>query len=248
MSDRRRIPLTDLTTDVHSCDPEVRLRMLGRVPLFADLSASELTQVDRRFRAFGFEANEAIYRAGEPARRMYVVATGAAKAIRPGAEGRKTLLDLCGPGDFLGAVPALGEEVYPDWAWALSPSCLLGVDAEEYTAIMEQFPAVAMATLKGVSRRLSEAQRAVHLLAGAPLEQRLAAIVLLLADKAGRPWEGGTLLDVPLSREDLASMAGAATESISRLLSRWRRQGLVDSGRRWIAVRDRAALAALRDG
>lgn len=247
MTQRRRIPLSSLNAEAHVCTPAVRLHMLGRVPLFAGLNPHELAQVDRRCRAHGFEAGSTIYRVGDAATTLYVVATGAAKTIRPGEDGRETLLDLCGPGDFLGAVPALGEEFYPDWAWALTPSCLLGIDAAAYTEIMEEFPAVAMATLKGVSRRLSESQRAVHLLAGAPLEQRLAATLLLLAEKVGRPWEGGTLLDVPLSREDLAAMAGAATESVSRLLSRWRRQGLVDAGRRWIAVQDGPGLEALRD-
>ncbi len=248
MSERRRNPLTNPTPDPHLCSPDMRLRMLGRVPMFADLDSDDLAQVDRHCRAYAFEAGAAIYRAGAPANRMYVVATGAAKTIRPGKDGREVLLDLCGPGDFLGAVPALGQEIHAEWAWALTPSCLLGLDAAEYTAIMEEFPSVAMATLKGVSRRLTQAQHAVHLLAGAPLEQRLAATLLLLVDKLGRPWEGGTLLDVPLTREDLAAMTGAATESVSRLLSGWRRLGVIDSGRRWIAVRDLPALAALRDG
>ena len=121
------------------------------------------------------------------------------------------------------------------------------LSADDFDAIMERFPAVARATLRGVSRRLSQAQQAVHLLAGEPLEQRLAAMLLLIADKMGRPWDGGILLDVPLTREDLASMTGAAPESVSRLLSGWRREGLIDSGRRWIAVRDLKALHALRD-
>lgn len=173
---------------------------------------------------------------------------GRSGATRLSADGRETLLDLLGPGDFLGALPALGQEKYSDSAWTLTPACLLGLEAHAYTAIMEQFPSVAMATLKGVSRRLTESQQAVHLLSGAPLEQRLAATLLLLAAKVGEPWDGATLLQVPLSRDDLAAMTGAATESVSRLLSAWRRQGLIETGRRWIAIRDRAALADLRDG
>jgi len=221
--------------------------MLARVPLFADLDVHDIAQVDQRCQAHAFAAGAVVYHAGASATRMYVVATGAVKAVRPALDGRETILDLCAPGDFLGAVPALGEDVYSDTAWAVSASCLLGLEAHDFDAIMERFPAVARATLRGVSRRLSQAQQAVHLLAGAPLEQRLAAMLLLIADKMGRPWKGGTLLDVPLTREDLASMTGAAPESVSRLLSGWRREGLIDSGRRWIAVRDPKALHALRD-
>ncbi len=177
------------TADPHVCTPGVRLRMLARVPLFADLDVHDIAQVDRRCQAHAFEAGAVVYHAGASATRMYVVATGGAvKAVRPALDGRETILDLCAPGDFLGAVPALGEDVYSDTAWAVSASCLLGLEAHDFDAIMERFPAVARATLRGgVSRRLSQAQQAVHLLAGAPLEQRLAAMLLLIADKMGRP-------------------------------------------------------------
>lgn len=221
--------------------------MLSRAPLFAGLTHRELAEVDRRCHVHGFVAGEAVYHAGSPANRVYVVASGAVKTVRPGSDGRETVLDLCGPGDPLGAVPELGEDRHADSAWTLTPSCLLGLSSQEYAQLMEDIPAVALATLKAVSRRLSESRQAVHLLAGAPLPQRLAAMLLLLADKVGREWEDGVLIDVPLARDDLASMAGAATESVSRLLSAWKRAGLIDSGRRWIAIEDDVALRALRD-
>ena len=83
---------------------------------------------------------------------------------------------------------------------------------------------------------------------GDPGDFRLAAILLVLAGKVGKPWNGATLLDVPLAREDLAAMAGAATESVSRLLSQWQREGAIEAGRRWVAVADAARLRQLRDG
>ena len=248
MEPRRKMPVTFPVANPHVCTPAVRLSVLGQVPLFTGLSADELAQVDRRCRAHGFAAGEAIYHIGDAASRLYVVATGTVKATRFNVDGRETLLDVLGPGDFLGALPALGQVQYTDSAWTLTPACLLGLDAGEFTTIMEEFPAVAMATLKGVSRRLTESQEAVHLLSGAPLEQRLAATLLLLAAKVGEPWDGATLLQMPLSRDNLAAMTGAATESVSRLLSSWRRRGLVETGRRWVAIRDHAALAVLRDG
>ena len=177
-----------------------------------------------------------------------VVATGAVKTTRLAADGRESLIDLLTPGDFFGALPALGQKHYADSATTLTPACLLGLDASEYDAVMHEIPQVAVATLKGVAHRLTQSQQAIHMLAGAPLEQRLAAILLVLAGKVGKPWNGATLLDVPLAREDLAAMAGAATESVSRLLSQWQREGAIEAGRRWVAVADAARLRQLRDG
>lgn len=244
---RRRTPLDFPAAEAHTCTHDVRRRMLARVPLFAALTPAELAEVDRRCRAQAYDTGEAVHHAGTPATGFFVVATGAVKVTRPALDGRETLLELCGPGDFLGAVPALGEETYSDSGWAIAPSCLLTLGTDDFSTIMADHPSVALAALHGVSRRLSNAQRAVHLLSGAPLEQRLAATLLALAEKVGRPWEGITLLHVPLTREDLAGMTGAASESVSRVLSAWRRSGHLESGRGWVAVRDADALERIRD-
>jgi len=59
------------------------------------------------------------------------------------------------------------------------------------------------------------------------------------------PRREGLLLDVPLTRADLAAMAGTTTETVSRVLSRWRADGLITSGRAWVALVDREAIAGL---
>lgn len=67
----------------------------------------------------------------------------------------------------------------------------------------------------------------------------------MLADKLGEKRDESILLQLPLTREDLASMTGTTTESVSRTLSKWRRAGLIETGRRWTSLKDRDALAAL---
>lgn len=248
MTPRRRTPVLLPLAEPHLCTPAVRLQALGKVPLFEGLDESELAVVDALCRTQDFVTGEAVYHVGEAANHVYVVVSGLVKTIRSNADGHETLLDIHSTGDFLGALPALGPHEYTDTAWAMTPICLLDLGADAFETVMQQFPSVARATLRDVSRRLTESQETVHLLAGASLEQRLASTLLLLAAKSGEPWEGGTLVQIPLSRDDLAAMTGAASESLSRLLSTWRRDGIIDTGRRWIAICDAEALERLRDG
>ena len=140
---------------------------------------------------------------------------------------------------------ALGHTTYPDTALALTVSCVLRISAADLRAVMNRHPAVALAVLDEVSHRLEEAQQSVRRLSGGTVEQRVAASLLVLADKLGEPRGGSILLQLPLTREDLAAMTGTTTESISRTLSKWRRAGLIETGRRWISLTDRAALAAI---
>lgn len=231
------------------CTPSVRFSVVAQQRLFASLGPTELAEIDRRCRAQWFDAGEAVYHDGAPADRIFFVAVGLVKLSHATADGRDIVSGLCGRGDFLGALPALGQEAYAESAWAMTSVCLLRLGAKDFAAILERYPSVALAALKGVSHNLTQAQSAVHLLSGAvPLERRLAATLVWLADKVGEPWDGATLLQMPLTRDDLAAIAGATPESVSRLLGSWRRAGLISSGRRWIALRDIPALVALRDG
>ncbi len=248
MNTRRHIPLSMPNPDPQACSLAMRIAVCQRVPLFADLDAQQLAQVNRHCQARNFDAGARIYVEGDAATHLYVVAIGAVKTTRLAADGRESLIDLLTPGDFFGALPALGQRRYVDSATALTPACLLGLDAPEYDAVMREIPQVAVATLKGVAQRLTQSQQSIHMLAGAPLGQRLAALLLVLADKVGKDRGNALLLDVPLAREDLAAMAGAATESVSRLLSQWQREGWIDAGRRWVAIVDTVRLEQLRDG
>lgn len=224
----------------------MRLKVLGRVPFFADLKPGELDRVNARLHTEGHGTDEPVYHAGFTADRLFVVATGVVKSSRLSLDGRETVTDVLGPGDFFGMIPALGSGTYADSAWTMSPCCLLVVGIAEFEWILREFPAVAPAALKAVSERLSRTQAALHR-SGANVEQRLAAILLDLADKLGDEWREGILVHAPISNDDLAALTGARTETVSRVLSSWRRDGLIESGRRWVAVRDPDALAKISD-
>lgn len=248
MGRRERSPLTLPRADPHACTPGVRIAALARAPMFAGLAADALTDVDARCRAVGFQEGEPIYHAGDQAERLFVVATGAAKLSRLGPEGREALTEVLTAGDFLGALPALGQQRYAESALALTPVCLLVFGAREIDSLLRRHPGIALAALEALARRLADAQSAIQRLSTSTVDQRLAATLLLLAGKVGEPDDLGVLLRAPLTREDLAAMVAATPETVSRTLSVWRRRELLDAGRRWVRVRDLAVLAEIAAG
>lgn len=147
--------------DPAACSLDMRMAVCRKVPLFADLDDGQLAQVNRHCQAQNFAAGEPVYLEGDAATHIYVVAIGAVKTTRLAADGRQSLIDLLTPGDFFGALPALGQQFYADSATALTPACLLGLDAPEYDAILQEIPQVAVATLKGVAHRLTQSQHAI---------------------------------------------------------------------------------------
>jgi CRP-like cAMP-binding protein len=244
MRARGGVPLTSPCAVPHTCSPEVRLKVLARTPFFRMLDQAALAEVDRLFSSRGYAAGEPVYRAGEPASELLVVAVGTVKLSRPTLSGQTVLLDVLAPGDFLGMLTALGEAAYPETAEALTTACLLRIGADDFRTVLGRHPQVALAALDGVSRRLAEARRTIRRLSTGTVEQRVAATLLTLAARVGVRENGRVLLQVPLTRQDLAAMTGTTTESVSRVLSRLRGDEVLETGRRWVAIRDREALAA----
>lgn len=245
MSERRTTPLNQEPIEPHSCSVELRLEILQQLPFFSSLSERQVAEVNGYFREHGFLAGEVVYLMGEPATRFYVVAAGQMKLMRHTLGGQDVLLEILTPGDFFGSLAALGDDVYADTAEAQTAVCVLGISAADFRALLERYPAVSLAALDVVSARLRAAHEMVRRLSAQPVEQRLAYTLLQLADKLGEEQEEGTLIQMPLSRADLAGMVGTTVETASRLMSQFQKDGLVNSGRRWVAVANRERLAAV---
>ena len=244
MTSRKRIPLEPEPIAPHMCSVDLRLDILRRVPFFSGV-AEDIAAINVRFRERGYAAGETIYMAGDSAARLYVVAVGKVKVARHTLAGQDVVLDILAPGELFGALSALGDPEYPDTAQALTPSCVLEIAAEDFQAILRGYPTVALAALDIVAGRLQAAHEQIRQLSAEPATSRVAATLLALARKLGEQHDGALLIQMPLSREDLAAMTGATVETVSRIMSKLRAEGIVRSGRQWVAIADHDRLAAL---
>jgi CRP/FNR family transcriptional regulator, nitrogen oxide reductase regulator len=215
------------------------------VAFFSGLDHDALHRVDARATMQGVDAGEAIHLAGHRADRLHVVATGAVKLTGTTPDGAEVLLDVLGPGSFLGTLPALGGATYAEDAWALTAGCVLGFTGDQFGAVLSEHPRVGRDALVAVGHRLRAAQERIERSASASAPVRIASTLLMLADRLGVVEDGRILIDVPLAREDLASLAGCAPETVSRSLASWARDGVVETGRRWVAIRRPQVLAEL---
>jgi CRP-like cAMP-binding protein len=245
MAAKKRSPLEIKTTEAHQCTIEARQRILERVPFFQGLSSADINWINTQFHEIDYQVNEVICFSGDPANRLFVVADGRVKLMRNTLTGKEILLDLLTPGEFFGSLSGLGNDVYPDTAQAQSPCCILVISKDSFQQILGRYPQVALKVIEIMATRLKTANERVHQLSALSIEGRIASVLLRLGEKFGEPREIGLLLQVPLTREDLAGMTGTTTESASRIMSRFQRDGLIRSGRGWVALTDREGLEAL---
>lgn len=246
-SGRRHVPLLATCAQPHQCARPVRMKVLAQVPLFAGLGQKDLESIDARMESLSWGPGDRLYWAGEPAEHLYVLAAGRAKALQPHANGQEVVVDLLAPGDMFGGLSSLGRPVYAETVEALMTVCALRLDTAAFREIVLEHPQVALHALDDVATSLAQARTQVGEQSTSSVAQRVAATLLRLADKFGqqRAREAGTLIQLPLSRADLAGMTGSTPESVSRVMSRLRKDGIIDSGRRWTSVLDHDRLAAV---
>jgi CRP-like cAMP-binding protein len=242
---RRKSPIELESVEAHMCSIDLRLEILSKVPFFTGLSRQEISKINRLFREQGYAAGETIYSASDPAERLFVVASGRVKLLRHSLSGKDVLLDILTPGEFFGSLSSFGDQEYPDTAQALTDSCILKVSADDFRTILDTYSSVALGVLDAVAGRLKAAQEMVRQLSAHSAERRIAFTLLKLAAKFGVYQEVGWLIQVPLSREELAQMTGTTMETASRALSQFQKDGLIDSGRQWVAITDLPGLEAL---
>ena len=247
MTQRRKTPIETTDIEPHVCTLHLRLDILRQLPFFKGLPDDAISEINKRFQVEGYTTDEFIYFAGDPTRKLYVVAKGKVKLLRHAPTGQEVILDLLLPGDFFGSLPVLGETTHTDTAQAHTAGCVLSITGDDFQEILRQYPSVSLELLEIVSARLLEAREVIHQLSASPVESRLATTLLKLASKLGKEQDDVLLIQIPLSRQDLADMTGATVETISRLMSQFRKQNLIDSGRRWVAITDRDRLKEIAE-
>ncbi len=184
---------------------------------------------------------------GDPATAFYILLEGRAKLTQLTPEGHQVLVHFIGPGEGFGIIAALNGAVYPLSAQAMEDCLALAWDSETIVRLMERYPRIALNALRLLAGRFKELQDRYRELATERVEQRVARALLRLARQTGRKVEGGVLIDLPLSRQDLAEMTGTTLYTVSRILSRWEQQGLVEAGRERVLIRHPHGLVVIAE-
>jgi CRP-like cAMP-binding protein len=224
-----------------------RRNVLEPVPLFASLDSAAMRDVSEAARIRHVQGGASFFREGDPADSFFVVQAGSVKLSQVTPEGHQVVLRLIGPGDAFGGVAAFGGGTYPVTAEAVTDVSALEWPGTVMTSLMEKYPKLALNALRMVAARLHELQVQYRQLATEKVERRVARALLRLVEHAGRRTDSGVLIDLPLSREDIAEMTGTTLYTVSRIISRFEADGIVEAGRQRVVIRNPHALMSVAD-
>jgi CRP/FNR family transcriptional regulator, nitrogen oxide reductase regulator len=220
---------------------------LKELAIFADIAPSEVEDVLRAGQLRRIDKGASLFEQSDPARAFFVLAEGRLKVSQVTPDGQQVVVRYIGPGEMFGCVAVSGQPCYPGTASAVTDSVAVAWDARTAGELIERHPKFGARVMRVMGGRVQEAHTRVREMATERVDRRVAHALLRLAREAGVRTPEGIRIDIPLSRQDLAAMTGTTLHTVSRILSAWEHEGLVDSGRQRVVVRDTHALARIAE-
>jgi CRP-like cAMP-binding protein len=210
--------------------------LIAHASLLKGLTPVELDQLMAKARLRHFPRGEFFFQQGEDAIMLYILTEGRAKLSQVAADGTQVIVNYFGPGDELGIIVALSNMLYPLSAEAIEDCAAFAWHRDQMKALMIQIPQLALNGMEMIGRRFARLQQRFQEVATQRVEQRVARALMRLTRQFGRRTSEGVLLDMPLTREDLAQMTGTNLYNVSRILSKWEQAGYIQTGRGQIVL------------
>lgn len=212
--------------------------LLHDLPPFSRLSAAQIRDILDHASSKRYAAGTAIFEEGHDAERFFMLLDGHVRVVRMSDQGERVIALHIPSGELFGIAKAFVRDTYPASAIAAADCVALSWPSSAWAGFCENYDGFATETYKTVGHRLDELSTQVLELATLKVEQRIAKALLRLIKQAGRRVETGIEVDFPITRQNLSEMTGTTLHTVSRMLSAWQRDGIVESQRKHITVRD----------
>ena len=218
--------------------------VLSGMPLFNGLTQEQLGELASIAVKKDASRGQIIFYESAPAEGFYIVMSGRVKIYKTGPDGREAIIHLYGKGETFGEVAVFQNSTFPAHSEAVEKSVLLFFPRKALLECIANDPALALAMLAGMSKKLRQFTKQVEALTLHEAPQRLASYLLFTSEEK----DGAVTFKLDVSKGLLAGMLGTARETLSRTLSKMADKGLVSVEGRQITIIDMAALEDLAEG
>ena len=190
----------------------------------AALSDDELREVSKITTAVEVARGGPVFFEGDGNTYLFNVVSGAVRLSKLLSDGRRQVTGFLFASDFLGLSVA---DSYAYTAEALTDTSLCRFDRAKFIKLLDRFPKLEYRLLELASNELVEAQAHMVMLGQKRTMEKVSATLVHLMNRLGRKYDDGIIIDLPMSRTDLAEYAGVSTETVSRCFTRLRKLGII---------------------
>lgn len=221
--------------------------LLTHIPPFSRLSRKQIRQILDQAKPQRLNAGVAVFEEAQTANHFYLLLDGYIRVTRITPGGDQVIVLHIPSGQLFGIAKALGRTTYPATVVTAAESLILSWPTHLWDDFVTSYEGFATETYQTVGKRIGEMNDRIVEMATQHVEQRVAAALLRLINQTGRKTDHGIEIDFPITRQDISQMTGTTLHTVSRLLSRWQKEGIVGSRRKHIMVYQPHALVALNE-
>ena len=210
------------------------------------MSKEELKQVSDSKTTRTIKKGEPLFEEGDKLNGVYCVRNGVSKLSKLSANGKDQIVKLASKGEVLGQRSVISQESTNLWAVAVNDMEVCFIPKESINNTLQKNPNFTLEVLRHMAHDLKEADDVIVNISQKTVKQRMAEAFLYLQNNFGEDADG--FLALTLSREDISNVVGTATESAIRIISEFKKKGLIQTSGKKIGIKDERRLHEIVEG
>ena len=204
-----------------------KLSLLQSVPIFSDLSPSDLNKIAERMIRRTYTKGQMILLEDDLGQTFFVIGEGSVKITRLSDEGREVILAMLGESDFFGEMSLLDGAGRSANVVALEASEVLTLARNDFLEILQEYPKISISLLEELTQRIRKSDQQIESLSLSDVEQRIGITLIRLAEELGTIKHGTVKINDLPYQQDIANMAGTSRETVSRTFKLLEEKGLL---------------------
>ncbi|MFZ5646082.1 MAG: Crp/Fnr family transcriptional regulator [Bacillota bacterium] len=190
-----------------------------------------------------YRRGEAMFSQGDSCDTVYLIKEGSFKLVRVTEDGKEVILQVAGKGEILGDASLFREGFQPATAVALEDARVCAVGRRRLEELVRETPDLALQIIVSLGNRLYDTWDQMTDLNAGTTRERVLNMLLRLAGEHGEPCEGGTIIRVHLTQQDIADFVGASRVMVAHALKELAARNSIAKSNRYYIIKDRCPLA-----
>jgi CRP-like cAMP-binding protein len=224
-----------------STDTSQKIAILRKIPFFRGVSDSDLKEISQKFYKNEFKKGEYLFWEGDPSSRLYVIKEGKVKILKHSSAGKEMLLEIVSAGEICGA-GAIFSQTQVASAQTIEHVSTYSLSKKDFLLLLERHNKLAIQIIMYLGEKLMKAHEMMISLVSSKVDGRIAALLIGLSEKHGSLVPQGIRINLRLTRQDIADIVGTTVETAIRVMSRFRKQGMLITDSKHIVVIDKDKL------
>ena len=209
---------------------------LRNVPIFSDLSDSDLTKIALKMVPREYGKGKMILLEVSHGESFFIITSGAVKVKRLSDDGREVILAILGESDFFGEMSLLDGAGRSANIVANETAIMLTLSRRDFLECLESYPKIAISLLEELAIRLRKSDQQIESLSLSDSEQRIGITLIRLAEELGTIKQGNVFIKNLPFQQDIANMAGTSRETVSRTLKLLENKSLIMKENRVLTI------------